>query len=105
MVVKQHFLAERLDECGCVEGEALVCCAITNEEWVVVKPIGRLGGPGLVPIAYLTVISRAGKPCESEQEAIAELRAAGVPSTREWKQKASDYRAATIPLGEFRFLA
>lgn len=99
MIVKYNFAAERADELEVREGEALICFAITNKEWVLAKPITRLGGPGLVPIEYLTVISRAGKPCESAEVAIDELRAAGIPSTAEWKRLTAEYKDATIPLG------
>ncbi len=102
MIVKYNFTAERQDELSCVEGEALVCCALASDEWIdkwlVAKPIGRLGGPGLVPIEFLTVISRAGKPCESAEEVVKELKGAGVPDTVEWKKQRAHYRDTVISL-------
>ncbi|KAK1831638.1 SH3 domain-protein [Podospora conica] len=92
MIAKFDFAAERPDECEVREGEVLICMAITNEEWVVAQRIMRLGAPGLVPIEYVTVFSRAGKPCESVEVALDELRAAGVPSTTEWKRLVEEYK-------------
>jgi hypothetical protein len=53
--VKRGFKAAREDEIEARSGELLAISALASFEWVVVKPIGRLGGPGLMPIPYLGI--------------------------------------------------
>lgn len=100
-IVKHDFSAERVDELDCKTGEALISIAICNHEWIVAKPIGRLGGPGIVPISFLSITKRDGKQCESTEEAIQELQAVGVPSVQEWKKMALEYKTRAITVGKF----
>jgi bud emergence protein 1 len=62
----------------------------------VAKPIGRLGGPGLIPVAFVEIRDPAtGRPIEVLPDTI--------PMVEEWKKATADYKAAAIPLGRFDF--
>jgi len=62
----------------------------------VAKPIGRLGGPGLIPVAFVEIRDPAtGRPIEVLPDTI--------PMVDEWKKATADYKAAAIPLGRFDF--
>lgn len=64
----------------------------------VAKPIGRLGGPGLIPVAFVEIRNPAtGQPIEVLPDTI--------PMVEEWKKATADYKAAAIPLGRFDFAA
>ena len=54
-VVMYDFKAERPDELEAKEGEAIIVIAQSNPEWFVAKPITRLGGPGLIPVAFIEI--------------------------------------------------
>ncbi|KAI8869198.1 hypothetical protein GQ42DRAFT_147409 [Ramicandelaber brevisporus] len=54
-IVLFDFTAERPDELSAKSGEPIIIIAQSDHEWYVAKPIGRLGGPGLIPIAYVEV--------------------------------------------------
>ncbi|KAK9322849.1 hypothetical protein V1517DRAFT_338474 [Lipomyces orientalis] len=98
-VVQYNFVAERPDELEAYEGDAVIVVAQSNHEWLVAKPIGRLGGPGLIPISYIEIRDMVtGKPVENIEEAIAK---AGVPRVEEWKKRTAEYKASSIPLGKF----
>lgn len=58
----------------------------------VAKPIGRLGGPGLIPVAFVQIRDPVtGQP-------LAEFPA-NIPQVEEWKKATAEYKAAAIPLG------
>ncbi|KAK9369208.1 protein scd2/ral3 [Lipomyces kononenkoae] len=98
-VVQYDFVAERPDELEAYEGDAVLVVAQSNHEWFVAKPIGRLGGPGLLPISYVEIRDMtSGKPIENVEDAIAK---AGVPRVEEWKKRTAEYKASSIPLGKF----
>ncbi|KAK9431180.1 protein scd2/ral3 [Lipomyces doorenjongii] len=98
-VVQYNFEAERPDELEAYEGDAVIVVAQSNHEWFVAKPIGRLGGPGLIPISYVEIRDMTtGKPVVNIEEAIAK---AGVPRVEEWKKRTAEYKASSIPLGKF----
>ncbi len=52
-IVQFDFVAERPDELDAKAGEPISVVAQSNREWFVAKPIGRLGGPGLIPAAFV----------------------------------------------------
>ncbi|KAG0381224.1 bud emergence protein 1 [Mortierella sp. AD032] len=54
-IVLYDFGAERADELDCKVGDAILVIAQSNEEWYVAKPIGRLGGPGLIPVSFVEI--------------------------------------------------
>ncbi|WVN90935.1 uncharacterized protein L203_106180 [Cryptococcus depauperatus CBS 7841] len=92
-IVMYDFHAERPDELEAKKGEPIVIMAQSNHEWFVAKPIGRLGGPGLIPVAFVEVHDpKTGKRIEIAPNA--------VPMVEEWKKKTAEYKAAAIPLGK-----
>ncbi|GAA5828816.1 hypothetical protein JCM11251_005884 [Rhodosporidiobolus azoricus] len=100
-VVQYDFVAERADELDAKKGEPIIVIAQSNHEWFVAKPIGRLGGPGLIPVAFVEIQDMAtGRPVENVEELI---RSAVVPKVEEWKKMTADYKSASIPLGRFDF--
>ncbi|OLL26431.1 Protein scd2/ral3 [Neolecta irregularis DAH-3] len=100
-VVQYDFVAERPDELDAKAGEAIIVIAQSNHEWFVAKPIGRLGGPGLIPISFIEIRDMAtGKPIEDMPDLI---QRAGVPKVEEWKRMAADYKNSSISLGKFDF--
>lgn len=54
-VVQHDFRAERADELDAKRGEPIIVIAQSNHEWFVAKPIGRLGGPGLIPVSFVAI--------------------------------------------------
>lgn len=100
-VVQYDFVAEQKDELNVKAGESVIVIAQSNHEWVVCKPIGRLGGPGLIPISFIEIRDVAtGRPVENTEEFISK---SGVPKVDEWKQKLGEYKSKSIPLGQFEF--
>ncbi|ORY64637.1 hypothetical protein BCR35DRAFT_334723 [Leucosporidium creatinivorum] len=100
-IVQYNFVAERADELDAKRGEPIIVIAQSNHEWFVAKPIGRLGGPGLIPVAFVEIQDMTtGKPVENVEELI---RSAVVPKVEEWKKMTADYKSASIPLGRFDF--
>ncbi|KAK5987986.1 Protein scd2/ral3 [Cladobotryum mycophilum] len=98
-VVMYDFKAERSDELEAKAGEAIIVIAQSNPEWFVAKPIGRLGGPGLIPVSFVEIRDMGtGKPIENPSDAI---QKAGVPKVEEWKRMATAYKNSSITLGKF----
>ena len=98
-VVMYDFNAERGDELEAKTGEAIIVIAQSNPEWFVAKPIGRLGGPGLIPVSFVEIRDMASNvPVANPQEAV---RKAGIPKVEEWKKMAADYKNSSITLGKF----
>lgn len=98
-VVQYDFEAERPDELEAKAGEAIIVIAQSNPEWFVAKPIGRLGGPGLIPVSFIEIKDTAtGKPVADPNEAV---QRAGIPKVEEWKKMAADYKNSSISLGKF----
>jgi bud emergence protein 1 len=98
-VVMFDFAAERPDELEAKAGEAIIVIAQSNPEWFVAKPIGRLGGPGLIPVSFIEIRDMVtGKAVPDAQEAVTR---AGVPKVEEWKKMAANYKASSIALGKF----
>lgn len=58
----------------------------------VAKPIGRLGGPGLIPVTFVEI-----------RDPVTGLRLdsfpTNIPQVEEWKKATAEYKAAAIPLG------
>jgi bud emergence protein 1 len=97
-MVQYDFNAERPDELEAKAGEAIIVIAQSNPEWFVAKPIGRLGGPGLIPVSFIEIRDMAtDEPVPDAQAAVAR---AGVPKVEEWKKMAKDYKDSSITLGK-----
>lgn len=98
-IVMYDFNAERPDELDAKAGEAIIVIAQSNPEWFVAKPIGRLGGPGLIPVSFIEIRDMSsGQAVEDPHRAV---QAAGVPRVEEWKKLAADYKNSSISLGKF----
>ncbi|KAG0197761.1 bud emergence protein 1 [Mortierella sp. GBA30] len=88
-IVLYDFGAERPDELDAKVGDAILVIAQSNEEWYVAKPIGRLGGPGLIPVSFVEIRDMVtGKPINVQEM----LRQTGtaIPRVEEWKKQAMD---------------
>lgn len=97
-LVMYDFASERPDELDAKEGEPIIVVAQSNPEWFVAKPIGRLGGPGLIPVSFVQLQDPiTGKPV---QDPLAAVKAAGIPRVEEWKRIASEYKNSSISLGQ-----
>ena len=98
-IVMYDFTAERPDELDAKSGEAIIVIAQSNPEWFVAKPIGRLGGPGLIPVSFIQIPDMTtGRAVSDPHEAV---QRAGVPKVEEWKKMAADYKNSSIALGKF----
>lgn len=98
-IVQYDFNAERPDELEAKAGEAIIVIAQSNPEWFVAKPIGRLGGPGLIPVSFIEIRDMTtGDAVPDVQGAVAR---AGVPKVEEWKRMAAEYKNSSITLGKF----
>ncbi|EPS41665.1 hypothetical protein H072_4429 [Dactylellina haptotyla CBS 200.50] len=100
-IVVYDFHAERPDELQATAGEAIIVIAQSNAEWFLAKPIGRLGGPGLIPVSFIEIRDMAtGLPVDNQDEAISKAQ---VPRVEEWKRQAANYKNSSISLGKFEF--
>lgn len=98
-IVQYDFNAERPDELEAKQGEAIIVIAQSNPEWFVAKPIGRLGGPGLIPVSFIEIRDMStGMAVPDAQSAVTR---AGVPKVEEWKKMAAAYKDSSITLGKF----
>ncbi|CAI2174647.1 18485_t:CDS:2 [Funneliformis geosporum] len=96
-IVLYDFAAERPDELDAKAGEPIIVIAQSNHEWFVAKPIGRLGGPGLIPVTFIEIRDHAtGKAIENVQEL---MDKSVVPKVEEWKKMTQDYQENSINLG------
>ncbi|KAL8905527.1 MAG: hypothetical protein Q9207_002589 [Kuettlingeria erythrocarpa] len=98
-MVQYDFNAERPDELDAKAGEHIIIIAQSNPEWFVAKPIGRLGGPGLIPVSFIEIKDAA--TGEVVTDVHAAIQRAGVPKVEEWKKMAADYKNSSITLGKF----
>lgn len=98
-IVMYDFQAERADELEAKAGEAIIVIAQSNPEWFVAKPIGRLGGPGLIPVSFVEI--RDMSTDTAVQNPHDAVKRAGVPRVEEWKKMAAEYKNSSITLGKF----
>lgn len=99
-VVQFDFVAERPDELSAKSGEPIIVIAQSNHEWFVAKPIMRLGGPGLIPVAFVEIRDQKSNQA-LDTHAI--VRSGLIPKVEDWKRQAADYKKTSIPLGKFEF--
>lgn len=97
-VILYDFHAERADELDARKGEAIIVVAQSNPEWFVAKPIGRLGGPGLIPVSFVEIKDTVSG--DAVADPVAAVKAAGVPRVEEWKRTAAEYKNSSISLGQ-----
>ena len=91
------FIAERPDELDAKAGDMISVVAQSNREWFVAKPIGRLGGPGLIPVSFVEV--REPSTGTSIADVDGMIDRGEIPRVEEWKKATMDYKARSIPLG------
>ncbi|RGB38797.1 hypothetical protein C1646_651082 [Rhizophagus diaphanus] len=100
-IVLYDFVAERPDELDAKAGEPIIVIAQSNHEWFVAKPIGRLGGPGLIPVSFIEIRDHStGRAIENVQEL---MDKSVVPKVEEWKKMTQDYQENSISLGRLDF--
>ena len=92
------FVAERPDELDAKAGDMISVVAQSNREWFVAKPIGRLGGPGLIPVSFVEVRDSATGGAIAEVDEM--IDRGEIPRVEEWKKATMDYKARSIPLGK-----
>lgn len=98
-IVQYDFIAERPDELDAKAGEPISVVAQSNREWFVAKPIGRLGGPGLIPVTFVEIRDPSSGRKMTEDEVAALMDRGNLPKVEEWKKATMDYKASSIPLG------
>jgi hypothetical protein len=99
-IVQYDFKPEIQNELEAKAGEAIMVIAQSSLEWIVAKPFGRLGGPGLIPVSFIELRYVAtGRLVADPQEA---MRRAGVPEVEEWKKMDADYKNNVIHLGKLK---
>ncbi|KAI0092595.1 hypothetical protein BDY19DRAFT_925149 [Irpex rosettiformis] len=96
-VVLHDFAAERADELDARAGDAITVVAQSNREWLVAKPIGKLGRPGLIPVAFVEIRDpTTGEPVRDVDKLIG---GGALPPVEEWKRQIMSYKANSISLG------
>lgn len=98
-IVLYDFKAEKPDELSSYAGENLFICAHHNFEWFIAKPIGRLGGPGLVPVGFVSIIDiKTGYA--TGNDVMEDISSVDLPTIQEWKGNVAKYKASNITLGQ-----
>lgn len=98
-IVLYDFKAEKPDELTSYVGENLFICAHHNYEWFIAKPIGRLGGPGLVPVGFVSIIDiKTGYATGNDVKE--DIDSVHLPTIQEWKRNVAKYKASNIALGQ-----
>ncbi|KAI8073982.1 hypothetical protein BC940DRAFT_289695 [Gongronella butleri] len=95
-VVLYDFEAVQGDELACFAQERVLILAQCNDEWYVAKPIGRLGGPGLIPISYVQLHDI------SSNQPLRSVAPAAIPMLADWKRQTESYVASAISLVDDR---
>ncbi|KAI5965747.1 BEM1 [Candida pseudojiufengensis] len=108
-VTLYEFKAEREDELDVLPGENLIICAHHDYEWFIAKPINRLGGPGLVPVAYVKIIDLMNPGQSSStissidttnrEQVMKIISGFKIPTVEQWKDQTAKYQASSIALG------
>ena len=96
-VVLHDFQAERTDELDAKSGDAISVVAHSNREWFVAKPIGKLGGPGLIPASFIEV--RDPLTGQAVEDIDGLIDRGELPPVEEWKKATMNYKASSIALG------
>ncbi|AET37417.1 phosphatidylinositol-3-phosphate-binding protein BEM1 Ecym_1167 [Eremothecium cymbalariae DBVPG len=97
-IVLYDFKAEKSDELSAFAGENLFICAHHNYEWFIAKPIGRLGGPGLVPVGFVSIID-INTGYATGNNVTDDIESVNLPTVQEWKSNIAKYKASNISLG------
>lgn len=80
-------------------GEPIIIIAQSNSEWFVAKPIGRLGGPGLIPVSFVDI--RDASTGRTVKNDVMHTPSNSVfPNVEDWKKQTQGYEASSISLGQ-----
>ncbi|KAI8636697.1 hypothetical protein BD408DRAFT_355156 [Parasitella parasitica] len=96
--VLYDFQAERADELDAKAGEPIIIIAQSNAEWFVAKPIGRLGGPGLIPVSFVD-IRDASTGLTVTNDLMQAPSSSVFPNVEDWKKRTQVYEASSISIG------
>ncbi|KAI8344391.1 hypothetical protein BC941DRAFT_507949 [Chlamydoabsidia padenii] len=94
-IVLYDFQAERSDELDAKAGEPIIVIAQSNEEWFVAKPIGRLGGPGLIPVSFVEIRDAVTGRTINNVGDLMQTSAAPIPKVEEWKKMTQGFDTTT----------
>ncbi|KAL7315069.1 bud emergence protein 1, variant 2 [Mucor circinelloides] len=98
-IVLYDFQAERSDELDAKAGEPIIIIAQSNAEWFVAKPIGRLGGPGLIPVSFVDI--RDASTGRTVKNDLMQAPSSSVfPNVEDWKKQTQGYEASSISIGK-----
>ncbi|CAO3588064.1 unnamed protein product [Absidia cylindrospora] len=97
-IVLYDFQAERSDELNAKAGEPIIVIAQSNLEWFVAKPIGRLGGPGLIPVSFVEIRDEVTGQTINNVGDLMQTQAAPIPKVEEWKKLTQGYESTSLPL-------
>src|ERR1700709_2550102 len=98
-IVLYDFQAERADELQAKAGEPIIVIAQSNLEWFVAKPIGRLGGPGLIPVSFVEIRDAVTGRTITNVADLMQNPSTPIPKVEEWKKMTQGYEASSILLG------
>jgi bud emergence protein 1 len=98
-IVLYDFQAERSDELDAKAGEPIIIIAQSNAEWFVAKPIGRLGGPGLIPVSFVDIRDASTGRTVKNDLYQATNNSTAFPNVEDWKKQTQGYEASSISLG------
>jgi bud emergence protein 1 len=98
-IVLYDFHAERADELQAKAGEPIIVIAQSNLEWFVAKPIGRLGGPGLIPVSFVEIRDAVTGRTITNVADLMQNPSTPIPKVEEWKKMTQGYEASSILLG------
>ncbi|RUS16603.1 hypothetical protein BC937DRAFT_91011 [Endogone sp. FLAS-F59071] len=98
-IVLYNFDAQRPDELQAKAGEPIIVIAQSNLEWFVAKPIGRLGGPGLIPVSFVEIKDAITGRTITNVTDLMQKAAPPIPKVEEWKKMTQGYEESSISLG------
>lgn len=98
-IVLYNFEAQRPDELQAKAGEPIIVIAQSNLEWFVAKPIGRLGGPGLIPVSFVEIKDAITGRTITNVTDLMQKAAPPIPKVEEWKKMTQGYEESSISLG------
>lgn len=99
-IVKYSFSGEQEGELSANAGEHIKICAHVDLEWFLAKPIGRLEGPGFIPVSYIQLYDVANNLLVSKDDEMAFVQDAGIPDLETWKKNVIKHEIAAISLAD-----
>ncbi|KAF7723691.1 bud emergence protein 1 [Apophysomyces ossiformis] len=95
-IVLYDFKAERSDELQAKQGEAIVVIAQSSAEWFVAKPIGRLGGPGLIPVSFVEIRNAQTGQTVDDIHSLGRNSPTISPPVEAWQPQTQAYNPSTM---------